>query len=213
MDAFAPRAILIENVPGLVSFEKGATLHSIIEALANLGYGADVRILGAAYYGVPQMRWRTIIIGLRGKEVPIDAFPAPLFLAPIRPSFTTTFDGKQLVKLPTSESLAKFITVEEAIGDLPPLKCGEKGEAVRDYFTAPQCGYQQMMRMGSGGVYNHESPRLSETNLQRLKHIKPGGNWTDIPYELLPKGMQRARKSDHTMRYGRVRPDGLASTT
>lgn len=213
MDAFAPRAILIENVPGLVSFEKGATLHSIIEALANLGYGADVRILGAAYYGVPQMRWRTIIIGLRGKEVPIDAFPTPLFHAPIRPNFTTTFDGKQLVKLPTSESLAKFITVEEAIGDLPPLKCGEKGEAVRDYFTAPQCGYQQMMRMGSGGVYNHESPRLSETNLQRLKHIKPGGNWTDIPYELLPKGMQRARKSDHTMRYGRVRPDGLASTT
>lgn len=213
VDAFAPRAILIENVPGLVSFEKGATLHSIIEALANLGYGADVRILGAAYYGVPQMRWRTIIIGLRGKEVPIDAFPTPLFHAPIRPNFTTTFDGKQLVKLPTSESLAKFITVEEAIGDLPPLKCGEKGEAVRDYFTAPQCGYQQMMRMGSGGVYNHESPRLSETNLQRLKHIKPGGNWTDIPYELLPKGMQRARKSDHTMRYGRVRPDGLASTT
>lgn len=212
VDAFAPRAILIENVPGLVSFEKGATLHSIIEALANLGYGADVRILGAAYYGVPQMRWRTIIIGLRGKEVPIDAFPTPLFHAPIRPNFTTTFDGKQLVKLPTSESLAKFITVEEAIGDLPPLKCGEKGEAVKDYFTAPQCGYQQMMRMGSGGVYNHESPRLSETNLQRLKHIKPGGNWTDIPYELLPKGMQRARKSDHTMRYGRVRPDGLAST-
>ena len=72
MDAFAPRVILIENVPGLVSFEKGATLHAIIEALADLGYGADVRILGAAYYGVPQMRWRTIIIGFRGKEVPAE---------------------------------------------------------------------------------------------------------------------------------------------
>ena len=212
VDAFAPRAILIENVPGLVSFEKGATLHAIIEALAELGYGADVRILGAAYYGVPQMRWRTIIIGLRGKEVPTDAFPSPLFHAPIRPNFTTTFDGKQLVKLPTSESLAKFTTVEEAIGDLPPLKCGEKGEAVKDYFIEPRCEYQQMMRVGSGGVYNHESPRLSETNLKRMKYIKPGGNWTDIPHDLLPKGMQKARKSDHTMRYGRVRPDGLAST-
>ena len=115
VDAFAPRAVLIENVPGLVSFEKGATLHAIIEALADLGYGADVRILGAAYYGVPQMRWRTIIIGFRGKEVPTDAFPSPLFHAPIRPNFTTTFDGRQLVKLPTSESLAKFTTVEEAM--------------------------------------------------------------------------------------------------
>lgn len=212
VDAFAPRAILIENVPGLVSFEKGATLHAIIEALADLGYGADVRILGAAYYGVPQMRWRTIIIALRGRAVPTDAFPSPIFHAPIRPNFTTTFDGKQLVKFPTSESLANFTTVEEAIGDLPPLRCGEKGEAIKEYFMEPQCEYQQMMRVGSGGVYNHESPRLSETNLKRMKYIKPGGNWTDIPYDLLPKGMQKARKSDHTMRYGRVRPDGLAST-
>ena len=64
VDAFAPRAVLIENVPGLVSFEHGATLHAILDALAELGYGADVRILGAPYYGVPQMRWRTIILGV-----------------------------------------------------------------------------------------------------------------------------------------------------
>lgn len=212
VEAFAPRAILIENVPGLVSFERGATLHAIIEALADLGYGADVRILGAAYYGVPQMRWRTIIIGLRGKEVPTDAFPCPAFHAPIRPNFTTTFDGRQLVRFPTSENLEKFTTVGEAIGDLPPLKCGEKGDAVKDYAAEPQCGYQRMMRIGSDGVYNHESPRLSEANLKRMKYIRPGGNWTDIPHDLLPKGMQKARKSDHTMRYGRIRPDGLAST-
>lgn len=158
------------------------------------------------------MRWRTIIIGLRGKEVPIEAFPAPIFHAPIRPNFTTTFDGKQLVDQPSSESLAKFTTVEEAIGDLPPLSCGEKGEAVKDYASEPQNDYQRMMRIGSGGIYNHESPKLSDINLKRMKYIKPGGNWTDIPFELLPKGMQRARRSDHTMRYGRVRPDGLAST-
>ncbi|MBQ3837777.1 MAG: DNA cytosine methyltransferase, partial [Treponema sp.] len=44
VDAFAPKMILIENVPGLVSFEHGATLHAILDALAELGYGADVRI-------------------------------------------------------------------------------------------------------------------------------------------------------------------------
>ena len=78
VDTFAPRAVLIENVPGLVSFEHGATLHAILDALAQLGYGADVRILGAAYYGVPQMRWRTIILGLRGKILPSVAFPEPM---------------------------------------------------------------------------------------------------------------------------------------
>lgn len=212
VDAFAPKVVLIENVPGLVSFEHGETLHAIIEALSELGYGADVRILGAAFYGVPQMRWRTIIIGTRGREVPQEVFPSPLFHAPIRPNFTSTFDGKQLVKFPSSCNTANFITVKEAIGDLPPLRNGEKGSRVKEYATDSKSDYQKLMRVGSGGVYNHEAPKLSALNIKRMAYIKPGGNWTDIPLELLPKGMQKARRSDHTMRYGRVRPDGLAST-
>lgn len=210
--AFEPKMVLIENVPGLVSFEQGATLHAILEALAELGYGADVHILGAAYYGVPQMRWRTIIIGQRGKELSQNAFPAPIYHAPIRPNFTTTFDGRQLVKTPDSAACAKFTTVRDAIGDLPPLKNGEKGESVKQYACEPFSEFQRYVRIGSTGVYNHEAPRLSSINIDRLKFIKPGGNWTDIPFELLPKGMKQARRSDHTMRYGRVNPDGLAST-
>ena len=212
VDAFAPRFVLIENVPGLVSFEHGATLDAILMSLSDLGYGADVRILGAAYYGVPQMRWRTIIIGCRGSELPTDAFPLPIFHAPIKPNFTTTYNGKQLVQLPTSELEAKFTTVKEAIGDLPPLKNGVKGLPVKKYACEPFCDYQMMCRVGSTGVYNHEAPRLAPVNLERLKYIKPGGNWTDIPAEMLPKGMQKANKGDHTKRYGRVDADGLAST-
>ena len=212
VDTFAPRAVLIENVPGLVSFEHGATLHAILDALAQLGYGADVRILGAAYYGVPQMRWRTIILGLRGKILPSVAFPEPIYHAPIRPNFTTTFDGQMLVKLPAPEVSAAFTTVKEAIGDLPPLMCGERGEEVKEYISEPFCDYQRRLRIGSPGVYNHEAPRLSKINLERLKHIRPGGNWTDIPDDLLPKGMKRANRGDHTKRYGRVTADGLAST-
>ena len=84
VDAFVPRSILIENVPGLVSFENGATLHDILNALAELGYGTDVRILGAPYYGIPQMRWRTIILGVRGRSLPAGAYPEPIYHAPIR---------------------------------------------------------------------------------------------------------------------------------
>ena len=212
VDAFAPRVVLIENVPGLVSFENGTTLHAMLDALAELGYGADVRILGAAYYGVPQMRWRTIIIGLRGKNLPLSIFPEPIYHAPVRPNFTTTFDGHSLVKMPAAESDSKFTTVYEAISDLPPLENGEQGECVKTYAKEPDCDYQKRARTGSPGVANHEAPRLSAINMRRLRHIKPGGNWTDIPDDLLPKGMQKARKSDHTKRYGRVDPNGLAST-
>jgi len=212
VDIFAPRAVLIENVPGLVSFEDGATLQAILNSLAELGYGADVRILGAAYYGIPQMRWRTVIIGLRGENLPSLAFPEPTFHAPIRPNFTTTFGGQSLVKMPTPETGSKFITVREAIEDLPILINGERGERIKEYKNEPTSDFQRRVRTGTVGVINHEASRLSEINLSRLKHIKQGGNWTDIPNELLPKGMLRARKSDHTKRYGRVDPNGLAST-
>ena len=212
VDAFAPRAILIENVPGLVSFEHGATLHAILNALAELGYGADVRILGAAYYGVPQMRWRTFILGLRGKNLPAHAFPEPICHAPIKPNFTTVFNGHSLVKTPSRENSAAFVTVRDAIGDLPALECGEQGDRIKEYACAPFSDFQRRARIGSTGVINHEAPLLSKVNIERMRYIKPGGNWTDIPYELLPKGMQRAKPGDHTKRYGRVEADGLAST-
>ena len=48
VDAFAPKAVLIENVPGLVSFEDGTTLHAILDALADLGYEAKYLELSLA---------------------------------------------------------------------------------------------------------------------------------------------------------------------
>ena len=152
VDAFAPRAVLIENVPGLVSFEHGATLHAILDALAELGYGADVRILGAPYYGVPQMRWRTIILGVRGRALPAGAYPEPIYHAPIRANFTSTFDGQSIIKEPSPEANANFVTVYEAIGDLPPLVSGEQGEAIKEYRCDAFCDYQRRSRLGSVGV-------------------------------------------------------------
>jgi DNA (cytosine-5)-methyltransferase 1 len=68
------------------------------------------------------------------------------------------------------------------------------------------------MRRNSTKLYNHFAGVLSKQNLERLRHIPPGGSWRDIPHELLPKGMKLARRSDHTRRYGRIDPDGLSGT-
>lgn len=208
---FEPRAVLIENVPGLISFEKGRTLEAIIETLGNFGYGADVRVLYAPHFGVPQTRWRTIIIGLRGTDIPPEVFPTPTRVAPRRVNFTSTWQGKALVQ-PEPISLPTHTTVADAIGDLPALESGQAYPTLGGYPTTPQNSYQKRLRTGSAGITNHEAMRLSALNLERFKHIPVGGNWTDIPHELLPAGMQKARRTDHTKRYGRVRPDGLSST-
>lgn len=212
VEEFNPRAVLIENVPGLVSFANGATLEAILESLRLLGYAADVQILYAPHYGVPQTRWRTIVIGLRDSADALSAFPAAERHAPMRINFTSNFGGRPIVAMPRSVTLSPHTTVADAIGDLPRLRNGESGAPVKEYRTSPQNSYQEALRAGSDGVMNHEAPRLGAINMERLSHIPPGGNWTDIPFDLLPKGMKAARRSDHTKRYGRVSPEGLAST-
>lgn len=212
VEEFQPRAVLIENVPGLVSFEGGATLAAILQSLGELGYSADVQILYAPHYGVPQTRWRTVVLALRGDANALSAFPDPVRNAPMRVNFTSRFAGRDIVALPGSVELPTFTTVRDAIGDLPALLNGEAGDPVKEYALAPQNEYQRALRTGSEGVHNHEAAHLTRVNLDRFEHIPAGGNWTDIPFELLPKGMQSARRSDHTKRYGRVHPDGLAST-
>lgn len=212
VEEFQPKAVLIENVPGLVSFDEGGTLNAILQSLEVLGYNADVQILYAPHYGVPQTRWRTVVLGLRGDAEPLKAFPTPLRTAPMRVNFTSKFAGRDIVAFPRSVELPSFTTVEDAIGDLPVLVNGEDGALVKEYPSSPTNDYQRALRAGSDGVHNHQAARLGKINMERLRHIPPGGNWTDIPFDLLPAGMKKARRSDHTKRYGRVEAGGLAST-
>lgn len=213
LEAFSPKAFLIENVPGLVSFEAGATLTAILDSTHRLGYISNVQILYAPHYGVPQTRWRTIIIGLRKDLIcATKPFPPPRFSAPMRVNFTSQFQGQPIVANADSLDLPPVNSLADAISDLPQLKNGETGSFEKTYRSPPQNTYQAMMRSKSRTVMNHEAPRLGSANMERLSYIPLGGNWTDIPHELLPKGMQRARRSDHTKRYGRIHPSGLAST-
>jgi DNA (cytosine-5)-methyltransferase 1 len=45
-----------------------------------------------------------------------------------------------------------------------------------------------------------------------MQYIPQGGSWRDIPVDLLPAGMKRARRCDHTKRYGRLAKCGLSGT-
>lgn len=206
---FRPQSFVFENVPGLLSLGRTRVFETIIQELRNLGYAVSARILFAAHYGVPQERWRLIILGSRLGTAP--EHPYPTHYATGRANFfggrTMTF---QLMPL-DSMALLPPVSVHQAIGDLPRLSIGEGGEIV-EYNGAPHSDYARMMRANSVAVFNHFAGKLANQNLQRMRFIRPGGSWRDIPFELLPKGMQRARQSDHTKRYGRLAPDGLAGT-
>ena len=208
LEEFKPKVFLFENVPGLLSLGDGKVFRQILREFERQGYHVTVRILFAGHYGVPQERWRLILLGSR--YATMDP-PEPTHYATGRANFrgggTLTFQ----VGEPDKKRLLPAVTVGEAIGDLPRLKIGEGADMV-GYTIKPHSGYARMLRNPEGVTFNHFAARLSKQNVERMKYVKPGGSWRDIPHRLLPKGMQRARKSDHTKRYGRLRHDGLAGT-
>src|ERR1700677_1888508 len=187
VDALRPRWIVLENVTGITSAGNGAAVHAIIKGLNKLGYAVEHQILKAEEYGVRAERRRIVFIGTNtGAAI---RFPDPTY----------------------GEGRLPLVSVRDAISDLPALKNGED-KGVRRYVSAPKCEYQRQLRGNAAEVHNHAAPLLAKINVERMKYIPEGGSWRDVPVPLLPKGMQRARRCDHTKRYGRLRWNGQAST-
>ena len=67
-----PKSFWMENVPGMISIDKGKTIREITSAMASAGYRIKWDILNAADYGVPQNRKRVFVIGLRNDRMNFD---------------------------------------------------------------------------------------------------------------------------------------------
>ncbi|MCY9532955.1 DNA (cytosine-5-)-methyltransferase [Paenibacillus alvei] len=60
-----PRMMLLENVKGLLSHDKGRTIEVMAQALNDIGYAIDFAVLNSKYFGVPQNRERIFIVAHR----------------------------------------------------------------------------------------------------------------------------------------------------
>ena len=208
VDEFSPKTFVFENVPGLLSMANGAIFENILQVFNELGYYLSVKILFGPHYGIPQERWRLILLGSKYGEI---AHPTPTHFAKGRANFR----GGSTLTIPMNTNDAKrllpAVNVGDAICDLPRLAMGEGAEEV-GYTVDPESTYALRLRNPLGITFNHFAAKLSKQNIERMRHVPPGGSWRDIPHELLPLGMQQARKSDHTKRYGRLSFEGLSGT-
>ena len=93
-----PFAFIAENVKGMLTLGNGEVINQIIQDFSSAGYHVQFKLVNARDYGVPQLRERVFIIGIRNDiEFEYD-FPAPSH-------------GKGNSRLP-------YITLKDAIGDL-----------------------------------------------------------------------------------------------
>ncbi|WP_297133439.1 DNA cytosine methyltransferase [uncultured Eubacterium sp.] len=158
VEKIKPQVFVIENVKNMISSGKGFFINQIYEKFEKIGYTLNHGILNASYFGVPQTRERTIIIG--------------------------TLD-KRGISLPEGNK-NKIITVREAISDLSYLNSGE-GEDKSEYINKPTSDYQKMMRKGSKALYNHKATNHSKVALEKLAMIPPEGDKKSLPESLYGK--------------------------
>ena len=159
VDYVRPRYFVMENVPTLLTTANGYFKKEIIALFGDIGYNLECAILNAEDYGVPQNRRRAVIIGKNGESVP--AMPEPV-------------DYK--------------VTIWDAISDLAYLDSGE-GKDCDIYRTEPKSDYQQMLRNGSGRLFNHKATKHSELALERLRMIPPNRGKEFLPEEHLTRSI------------------------
>lgn len=155
--AVSPDGFIFENVTGLLNMEAGAFFQRILESLQGVMDRVVVWRMAAEEYGVPQRRHRVFIVGTRSTHTPVDA-PMPI--------------GKS-----STDASARWITVEDAISDLPPLSPGEDGQQL-PYHLGPTTQYQMLARgITDPPDYLHRAAAAASES-DRL--VVPGLRWVPL---------------------------------
>lgn len=200
-----PRVVLMENVTGILRAKTahGERVIDVIEGeLRALGYNVRTEVLEATSYGVPQIRQRVFICA--SSEHLIIPSPKRTHTPPDELQSLSLFGGDQ-----QGSHLKPYVTLWDAIGDLPHVDVGDKDESI-PYSKPAENEYQRLMRGGTSHVTNHVPMRHSKRLVERFRQIQWGQSQSDVSHEHAP----RARNSNGAVagsRYDqnnrRMRPD------
>lgn len=94
-----PKIFVAENVKGMMTLGKGEVFKQIVQDFAAAGYTIYHKLLNSAEYGVPQIRERVILVGVRN-DIDFEY---------VHPEPTHGYGV---------EGLKEVVTLRDAIGDL-----------------------------------------------------------------------------------------------
>jgi DNA (cytosine-5)-methyltransferase 1 len=149
VELLKPRVVVLENVSGMKSV--GNFVKDIETDLSKIG-GMNIRskMLYAPDYGIPQKRTRLVFVGIRGVD----------------------FDFDSIEKTHGPSTNQAYVTIRDAIGDLPSLATKE---TKHEYKSAPFSDYQKKMRKNSPkSLQNHTAPNHPLATVEKIKRTPPG---------------------------------------
>lgn len=155
-----PKAFVFENVVGILSMDHGNLFKRVQKEFEEIGYILKYQVLDAANYGVPQHRERVILVGFKGEN-------------PFCYPETTHGKGKK-----------PYITLKDAIGDLPVLKSGQHSD---NYDKPADNDFLRFVRGTATTVTEHTAPKNGEHLVKLMEALGDGQSKDDLPEELRPK--------------------------
>lgn len=197
-----PKYFVMENVKGLTVGKHRIFLQEIIDKFSQNGYQVQqpYQVLNAANYGVPQNRERLFLLGCQND-----------LRLPNYPQAITSFSQKNYARTKVDYNLANYITVWDAIGDLPAVeKYPELLE--RDWVNAEKdydkpSKYARKLRGFENFHNDYSYPREYDwkilTSSLRTRHTLKSVE----RFLATPPG-----KVESVSRFYRLNPDGICNT-
>ncbi|MFR1449536.1 MAG: DNA cytosine methyltransferase [Beduini sp.] len=163
LNHYSPKFFVFENVTGILSAKvKGRRIiETIFEALGEkykVKYDPKMMVLNSANYGVPQIRKRVIIIGVR-KDIDIE--PEEIYRDIIKTHYDPEMNEQE------AQGLEKYVTVREAIGELPSIYPGE-GQPIVEFVSKRDNEFLKRIRSSNDKVLrDHVARNHNQKDIER----------------------------------------------
>lgn len=173
LNHYLPKFFVFENVTGLLTAKINGRhiLNRIIEALGEnykVRFDPEVNVLNSANYGVPQIRKRVIIIGVR-KD--LKAEPEEMYAAIIKTHYDPEMPERDRA------GLKKYVTVRDAISELPFLRPGEGAASVPFQYSLDNEFLQKIGSADLTELHDHIARKHNDRDIERYT-VMARNHWT-----------------------------------
>lgn len=167
LNHFKPKIFVFENVLGLLTakLEKQKTIDIILSELGRnykVVNDQNKMVLNSCDYGVPQVRKRVILIGVRND---LDFSPDAIYNGIIKTHYNPESNENE------KRDKIKYVTVKDAIFDLPPLKPGEGKPIVENLLKKSNDFIRTINKSEANILYDHVARSHNEADRKRYREM------------------------------------------
>lgn len=173
LNHFRPKLFVFENVTGMLTAKVGG--EPIVDKVAAaLGVNYKVlldpamNVLNSVHYGVPQIRKRVIILGVR-KDIPME--PEEFYAGIRKTHYDPEMEEEQ------RGGLERYVTVRDAIEELPPLLPGQ-GKPEVEFLSRRDNAFLRRIRKPEDRILrDHVARGHNAADIERYRAMS-GNHWT-----------------------------------